>query len=167
MAQEAIAFVNSQGASEPGVADVVRFSDVGRITTGVLWMVGGVLGGTVCLVVPVVHLVSTWALPLGGILMGIRTLKRRIVLYTPEGTCPTCGQHLQLSSGSIDDPSWQACPHCKAPLKIALANAPAAREPSENRSSADADGAQAASPDGQASWLPSPSDGAAQPTKQR
>jgi hypothetical protein len=124
MAQEPIVLATADGtaepaASQPGVAEVLRYSDVGRITMGTLYIVAGFLGATMCIVVPVAHLITTWALPLVGILMGLRTYKRRVVLYAPEGVCPVCGEAIQFSpGGSIDDPSWQTCPKCKAALRV-------------------------------------------------
>jgi hypothetical protein len=97
---------------------VARYSDAQRITLGTLYIVGGLVGGTVCLVVPVVHLFTTWGLPLVGILLGWRQFKRRVVIYQPAGVCPSCEQRLDLVGGSFDDPSWQICPHCKSVLRV-------------------------------------------------
>ena len=76
--------------------DVARYSDAARIAIGTLWIVGGFAGGAMFIVVPIVHLVSTWALPLGGILLGMRAFKRRVVLYNVAGTCPACGEAVEF-----------------------------------------------------------------------
>lgn len=124
MAQEPVVISNESGASRPGqAADVARYSDVLRITIGTLYIVGGFVGAGMCIVVPVVHLISTWALPLFGILMGVRAFKRRVVIYQPAGVCPTCGQAIELVGGSVDDPSWQTCPRCKAVLNVRAGDA--------------------------------------------
>jgi hypothetical protein len=119
MAQEPVVLEDATGQSRPGrAADIARYSDAMRITIGTLYIVGGLVGGTVCLVVPVAHLITTWALPLGGIFMGIRAFKRRVVIYQVAGVCPTCGEAIDLHGGSIDDPSWQTCPKCNAVLRV-------------------------------------------------
>ena len=119
MPQEPVVFANQSGSSRAGqAADIARYSDATRITIGTLYIVGGLVGGTVCLVVPVAHLLTTWALPLGGIFMGIRAFKRRVVIYQVAGVCPTCGEAIDLHGGSIDDPSWQTCPKCNAVLRV-------------------------------------------------
>jgi hypothetical protein len=74
------------------------------------------------IVVPIVHLVSTWALPLGGMLLGMRAFKRRVVIYNVSGECPECHEAVEFVGGSVDDPSWQVCPKCKATLKIRAAS---------------------------------------------
>lgn len=119
MAHEPVVLEDESGKTKPGqAADIARYSDAMRITIGTLYIVGGLVGGTVCLVVPVAHLITTWALPLGGIFMGIRAYKRRIVIYQALGVCPTCGEAIELVGGSVDDRSWQTCPKCKAVLRV-------------------------------------------------
>ena len=119
MPQESVNFENASGEKRAGQAsDIARYSDAVRITIGTLWIVGGLIGGTVCIVVPVVHLITTWALPLFGILMGLRAFKRRVVIYQPAGVCPSCDKPMELAGGSIDDQTWQTCPQCKAALKV-------------------------------------------------
>lgn len=113
---------NEQGVHRAGeAADVARYSDAARIAIGTLWIVGGLVGGTVCLVVPLVHLVSTWALPLLGIFMGMRAFKRRTVAYQIACLCPACAEPIELAGGSLDDASWQRCPKCAANLRIEAA----------------------------------------------
>lgn len=130
MAQEPVVFESDASGSRPGQAsDIARYSDALRITIGTLWIVGGLVGGTVCIVVPVVHLFTTWALPLGGILMGLRAFKRRVVIYQPAGVCPACGEPIELVGGSIDDASWQVCPKCKAELRVRAGEAAIAPPP--------------------------------------
>lgn len=119
MSQEPVAFTNQSGVSRAGqAADIARYSDAMRITIGSLYIVGGLVGGTVCIVVPVAHLITTWALPLGGIFMGLRAFKRRVVIYQPAGVCPSCGEAIELVGGSVDDRSWQKCPKCHAELRV-------------------------------------------------
>jgi hypothetical protein len=124
MARETVMLENAGRAAGGGPAatgeavDVARYSDVARIAIGTLWIVGGVLGGLMFIIVPVVHLITTWALPLGGILLGLRAYKRRLVVYQVTATCPACHEPIDLVGGSVDDPAWQTCPKCKTPLKV-------------------------------------------------
>lgn len=119
MAREAVVIEDASGSKATGEAvDAAHYSDVARITIGTLFIVGGLLGGAMFIVVPIVHLITTWALPLGGVLLGLRAYKRRVVLYQVQGVCPTCHEPVEFNGGSIDDPSWQMCPKCKAVLKV-------------------------------------------------
>jgi hypothetical protein len=119
LAREAVIVQNSSGNTSGGEAvDAAHYSDFARIAIGTLWIVGGLLGGLMFIIVPVVHLISTWALPLGGILLGLRAYRRRVVLYQVTAECPKCHAPIEFPGGSIDDPAWQFCPKCKAPLKV-------------------------------------------------
>ena len=119
MAQESVTIESANHPPAIGQADdVVRHSTAVRIIMASMWAVGGFLLAAPCILIPVVHLVSTWGLPLLGILMGLRAWKRRVVIHNITGTCPACQQQIQLNGGSIDDMSWQVCPVCKAALKV-------------------------------------------------
>ncbi|HWB20516.1 MAG TPA: hypothetical protein VG711_09470 [Phycisphaerales bacterium] len=86
-----------------------------------MYIVGGLIGGFMCIFIPLVHLVTTWLLPIGGIFLGYKTMLKKVQLYTPSGPCPNCGHAMQLGGGSIDDRAWQVCPACKAPIVIIVA----------------------------------------------
>lgn len=121
MAAEAVIIESADGQATGAAGeavDVAHYSDFARIGIGTLWIVGGVLGGLMFIIVPVVHLITTWVLPLGGVLLGLRAFKRRLVIYQVTGTCPACRELIDLIGGSADDPAWQVCPKCKAPLKV-------------------------------------------------
>ena len=137
MAREAVIIQNlgdanqaseASEASEAGevgevgeAADVARYSDAARLTIGTMWIIGGFLGALMFIIVPVVHLITTWALPLGGILLGLRAYKRRVVFYQVAGTCPACRESIELVGGSIDDADWQSCPKCGIALAVRAA----------------------------------------------
>lgn len=118
MSAEPIIFQGPEGEPTVGEGDVERFSTAGRITIATLWVVGGLLGGTACIIVPGVHLITTWAFPLLGIMMAMRTMRREVVIQQPQGLCPSCNQRLNLPGGATSDPGWQKCPSCHDALKI-------------------------------------------------
>lgn len=118
MQHEPIIFQSPIGQPTIGEAEVSRHSSASRITIATLWVVGGLLGGTACIIVPGVHLITTWGLPLLGIIMAVRTIRRDVVIHQPQGTCPSCGAGLQLPGGAVGDSGWQACPGCKTQLRI-------------------------------------------------
>lgn len=111
---------NERGAVSPGEAeDAVQYSNAMRISLGVLYIVGGLFFAGSCLVAPGPHIVvTTWAFPALGIYLGVRTLKRKSVVYDITGKCPTCNEQMELRGGSVDDPHWQKCPHCEAVLTV-------------------------------------------------
>ena len=121
MPQESITFVNPDGGEAPGTpgtAEVIRYSSVSRITRATLFVLAGLIGGTACIIVPVVHLFTTWGLPLIGILVAMRTMRKTVVVHQPEGVCPHCKEQIQLSGGALIDDEWQVCPLCKSKLRV-------------------------------------------------
>jgi hypothetical protein len=119
MDQQSVTLRDAQGHTAAAKAAYVsRRSAVRRGIVASVWVISGFALAAPCLLVPVVHLFSTWALPLLGIVLGVRAWKHRIVVLQITGTCPACGQTIDLGGGSIDDPDWQVCPTCHAPLMV-------------------------------------------------
>jgi hypothetical protein len=118
MPKESISIHTAGGAETAGEAEIVRYSTSSRIIQATLWAIGGLLGGTACIIIPVVHLFTTWGLPLLGILMAVRTMRREIVIHEPTGTCPHCKEKIELAGGAANDPEWQVCPHCKTAIQV-------------------------------------------------
>lgn len=85
-----------------------------------VYAVGGLLGAFACILIPIVHLITTWALPIAGVYLARRTLKREVLVYDIEGRCPACGKPITLAGGATNEPVWQACPECQAPLRVCV-----------------------------------------------
>lgn len=109
------------GRTAPAAATIDRYLTGARVGKAVAFFVGGFLLGGACIIVPVLHLVTTWALPLGGIVMGLRTLKIEQRMGTVNGTCPACTQRIELRGGPIKAANWRVCPECDKDLEIVLA----------------------------------------------
>ena len=132
MHKEAIIFRSPDGEETRGEAEVLRWSPTMLGVQATMWAVGGLVLGTACILIPVVHLVTTWALPLLGIVMAVRTMKRTTHVVQPAGRCPNCDEPITLAGGGIDDAMWQVCPNCRAQLTVrpeSEENAAADRKP--------------------------------------
>src|SRR5262245_39595979 len=116
MPQESITLQAENGVTKPGRAEVFRYSNANRIIRASLWVIAGLFGGTACIIVPVVHLFTTWGFPLLGIFMAVRTIKREVSIHQVEGTCPICDQPIDIAGGALIDQEWQMCQHCKEKL---------------------------------------------------
>ena len=108
------------GRTATAAATIDRYPAGTRIGKAVAFFVGGLVGGTVCIIVPVLHLVTTWALPLAGIVMGLRTLKIERRLSRINGTCPACAKRSELRGGPVKAAIWRVCPECDKDLEIVL-----------------------------------------------
>lgn len=118
MAQESVIIQGPEGRQQHCEAEVIRYSTASRATYATLYVIGGLFAGTVCIVVPIAHLLTTWGFPLLGIYMAIRTLRRKIVVLPLKCECPACGERMQLTGGSAHDTEWQTCPLCNAILRV-------------------------------------------------
>ncbi|MHC4947884.1 MAG: hypothetical protein ACYTG1_06445 [Planctomycetota bacterium] len=119
MSEQVITLRAADGATAPAQAEVVRHGS-GRVVRAIAFVLAGLVGGTVCIIVPVLHLITTWALPLAGIVLCVRTLRTRVVIGPLTGACPACHAPLDLPGGSADDAGWQACGACGARLELVL-----------------------------------------------
>ncbi len=108
------------GRTAPAAATIERYSEAARIGKAAGFFVGGFVLGGACLIVPVLHLVTTWALPLAGIVMGLRTLKIQRRLSRINGTCPACTRRIELRGGPVKAAIWRVCPECDKDLEIVL-----------------------------------------------
>ena len=112
------------GETASADATIERYPDAARIGKAVGFFAGGFLLGGACILVPVLHLVTTWALPLAGIILGMRTLKIDRAFGPITGTCPLCEKQIELRGGPIKASNWRVCPECGKDIEIV---APAAR----------------------------------------
>ena len=108
------------GGGETASADatIARYPEVARIGKAVGFFAGGFLLGGACILVPVLHLFTTWALPVAGIVLGRRTLKIDRAFGPITGTCPLCEKPIELGGGPIKASNWRVCPECGKDIEI-------------------------------------------------
>ena len=107
-------------AGQPGTARLVRFSAATRAGWATGYVLAGLLGGAAFVIVPILHLCTTWALPLLGILAGVRAWLTQVALREVEGSCPACGEAIRLTGGNGLGPHRDDCPRCRRPLEVVL-----------------------------------------------
>ena len=106
------------GDARPGSGTFTAIDDKARIGKAVAFLVGGFVGAAVCIVVPVLHLITTWALPLVGVVAFVVVLGTKSTLTDISGSCPGCGEDITLKGGKADFPLRDACPGCSRPLLV-------------------------------------------------
>ena len=86
------------------------------------WMAGaGLVLGVASVVVPILHLVSTWALPLAGAIGAWFAWNSATFIGAVRAACPACAADAEIApNGALDSPHWLRCPHCQAPLELSL-----------------------------------------------
>ncbi len=108
------------GEHGPARAAVRRFNGGQRIGKAVPFAAGGVLLGAGSVVIPGVHLISTWALPLLGFGLAWYMYSRVGAVDAVEGDCPACGEAMRAEGGPWEEPMWVRCGRCNVPLQVEL-----------------------------------------------
>lgn len=117
MASETVELKPRKGDSTSGLAVITRVPSGIRAAKASGFVAVGLLGvGTV--VVPGVHFVGPWLIPLVGIGLGWSTWKKDKVVHSVNGSCPHCGASASWSDVVVDDQIWERCPACREPIEV-------------------------------------------------
>ena len=117
MPEQTVILNAADGTSGRAVAHLERYSSTARVGKAIFFVLAGILGAAACIIVPVLHLITTWAFPLAGIVLCVKTLRTRERLVSIAGPCPSCGAPVELPGGAMTDS--RTCPSCQAVLKVA------------------------------------------------
>ena len=109
------------GAVTDGSATIEHFSTPLRWVRATIFLVGGIGLGALLLVVPILHLITTWALPLAGAIACVGALRTRARLSNIQGSCPGCEAPFTHNGGRAVFPMRIDCPSCRRPISIAPA----------------------------------------------
>ncbi|MBX2799901.1 MAG: hypothetical protein KTR31_19635 [Myxococcales bacterium] len=122
MTNETVTLKQRSGDPVEGTAVVTRYAATDRTTRAGAIALGGILLGGLSIVVPGVHLISTWLLPLLG--LGIAAYVHRIHarVGTVRGICPSCGEDMAIEdTGAVaDEAVWVRCDRCTHPMELIL-----------------------------------------------
>lgn len=120
MPTEPIVLHTREGTDVPASAEVVRYGEGVRMAKAAALVLGGLVGGAVLIVVPVLHLISTWLLPLAGIAGAVLVYRTTLRVSRVEATCPSCGEDFTVEESMAQD-DWIRCTHCTHPLQLDVA----------------------------------------------
>ncbi len=115
------AIVRSRDGRETEVsADIRRYGAGRRAGTAAAVFGTAVVLGASSIVVPGVHFVAPWLLPLLGGGIALYLYNRVAVVDRVRGPCPSCGEAFCIEErGALgNDPLWLRCPHCGAPMEL-------------------------------------------------
>jgi len=113
-----------------GEADLVRRGRGNRLARALVIAGAGILGAAVFVLVPIVHLFTTWLLPLLGLGLAVWVYRIAVVAKEIRGTCPDCGAEMRVKGGVLEDPTWIRCPNCSLPLRLEVGETP---QPAQGR----------------------------------
>jgi hypothetical protein len=109
---------SSNGKRGDGAADLHEIPDGERVGKTVGFVVAGCALGAALIVVPIVHLLTTWALPLAGAMLGRNAWMTRARLGAVEGHCPSCEAPLSLEGSGANFPMRETCGGCGCALEL-------------------------------------------------
>ncbi|MCB9675951.1 MAG: hypothetical protein H6737_12585 [Alphaproteobacteria bacterium] len=119
---ESVSLKAREGGTGQGEADVVRFSNGQRLSKAVPIAIGGFVLGAASIVIPGVHLISTWAIPLLSLGIAWYFFGKRGSVRRVTGTCPACGEAMDAEGGDWEDPMYVRCDKCEKPIQVLLAS---------------------------------------------
>ena len=122
MATEAITLQHRDGRVVEAQAEISRYSTASRTTKALLVLAVAFTVGPATIVVPGVHFVAPWAVPLLGIFIAMYLYRRTMVIHRVEGTCPDCNaaMHIEDKQPVGNDTLYFRCPECSTPLELML-----------------------------------------------
>lgn len=119
--KEDVTLKSRDGNTSPGTAEVARYSSGQRLGKALPIAIGGTLLGAATIVIPGVHLISTWAIPLLAIGIAWYFFSKLGAVDGVQGACPACGEAMNAEGGPWEDPMWVRCNHCNQPIEVKLA----------------------------------------------
>ncbi len=109
-----------EGVTTEVSAEVKRYSAAwrGGVSTAVFFSC--LIVGIASILVPGVHFVAPWLLPLLGAGVAYYLFNRVAVVVGARGVCPSCEREMAIDEGGAlgNDPLWMRCPHCKTPMEF-------------------------------------------------
>ena len=120
MSTEAITLKHRDGRTVEAQATVRRYSAGSRTTKAAIILAICFTVGPATIVIPGVHFVAPWALPLMGIFIATYIYRRTAVIDVVEGTCPDCDAAMRIEESQPvgNETLYFRCPSCQTPLEL-------------------------------------------------
>lgn len=118
---ETLTLAGRDGSRFEGEAEVTRYTGGQRLSKALPVGVGGTILGLCTIVIPGLHFVSTWLIPLLSIGTAYYLYNRRGALGEVRATCSKCGGQMMAEGGAWEDPMYVRCNHCQTPFEVTLA----------------------------------------------
>ncbi len=97
-------------------AEVIRTNSTARLSKALAIALGGIIIGGATVLIPVAHLITTWAIPLFSIGIAIYVYKMGPMIKLIVGQCPNCQGEISAPGGTAAPDLWIRCSHCSEPL---------------------------------------------------
>ncbi len=118
MTEQRVKVATRQGPSNEGTASVVFYGKGQRLVRAIAVLAIFLILAGAFVFVPIVHLITTWALPIAGLVGFWMLLRTKAVVKTIEGQCPDCSHTFAFKGGPMEEIMWYRCEECRLPLKV-------------------------------------------------
>lgn len=120
MSLEALQLRTRDGSEGPAEAEVTHYSGGRRLAISAVIAVGGTVLGLCTLIIPGVHFVGPWLIPLLSLGIAGYLFRRTMVIGTVRGTCLNCHEAMVIDEGASvgNDAVWLRCPSCQTPHEL-------------------------------------------------
>ena len=106
------------GDSNSGIGELREYSSLLRYGMSFGWLLTAFALAVVLVVVPVIHLITTWLLPIAGVVGFVSIIQTRATITKIKGQCPACNSNVLLSGGRAAPQMRESCDDCSRPLII-------------------------------------------------
>jgi len=106
------------GESCEGVGELREYGPLIRYSMSFGWLITALALATALLVIPVIHLITTWLLPIAGAVGFVSIIKTKATITKIKSDCPACKSAVLLRGGRDDHGLRESCDECNRPLII-------------------------------------------------
>ena len=106
------------GETTSGVGELREFSSPLRYAMSFGWLITAFVLAVVLVVVPVIHLLTTWLLPIAGLVGFVTIIQTRATITKIKSQCPSCKAAVLLGGGRAEAQMRDSCNDCNRPLII-------------------------------------------------
>lgn len=106
------------GSVHAATAEIARTSEGARTTKAAVIFFVSLALGAASIVIPLAHFFLPWLFPLVGGLIAWWVMRVSAHVARVTGTCPACGDAMEVPGGPVEDPMWRRCNRCQAPLQL-------------------------------------------------
>jgi len=120
MAPEAVRLHTRDKRVVDATAEITRYGAAVRILRGGAIAVVAIVIGAVTILIPVLHFVLPWAIPLAGFGVGAYVALQGVIVGEVRATCPDCSAAIAAPGGTASEDVWIRCPKCTLPLRLEI-----------------------------------------------
>jgi hypothetical protein len=118
MTEQRVTVATREGPKNEATANIVFYGKGQRVVRAIAVLTLFLILTGAFIFVPIVHFITTWALPVAGLIGFWMLLRTTAVVKSIEGQCPDCSHDFAFKGGPMEEIMWYRCEQCRLPLKV-------------------------------------------------